>query len=252
MKLARHFRESARNSLRGKWGLAAIASVIASMLGGNLFDLDFNITYEEEGEQITVTNPEFFDQLYAMLLLSLPYILVGTFIALVIGSTVKVGHAKFYLDLLDAYPPSIGTLFSYFRRWGTAVLTELLKLVIIIFGVILFFVPGIIAAYSLSMTPYIIAENDGIKVIDAMKESHRIMRGNRFRLFCLHISFIGWILLSIITLGIGFLWVNPYLNAACTDFYRSITDSYRIPYLHVDEPEETTDSGESNDWFYGN
>jgi len=227
------------------------------MLGGNLFDLDFNITYEEEGEQIVVTNPEFFEQLYAILLLSLPYILLTTFIALVIGSTVKVGHAKFYLDLTDAYPPSIGTLFAYFRRWGTAVLTELLKFVIIFFGIILFLVPGIIAAYSLSMTPYIIAENDGIKVIDAMKESHRIMRGNRFRLFCLHCSFIGWILLSVLTFGIGLLWVNPYINAACTDFYRSITDSYRIPFLRVDDPDEASDSGESgdgdnNDWFYGN
>ena len=107
------------------------------------------------------------------------------------------------------------------------------------------------------MTPYIIAENDGIKVIDAMKESHRIMRGNRFRLFCLHFSFIGWILLSVLTFGIGLLWVNPYINAACTDFYRSITDSYRIPYLSVDDPDDTTDSGEnddgdSTDWFYGN
>ena len=118
MKLARNFRESARNSLRGKWGISVIATVIASMLGGNLFDLDFNITYEEEGEQIVVTNPEFFEQLYAILLLSLPYILLTTFIALVIGSTVKVGHAKFYLDLLDAYPPVDRNALLLFQTLG--------------------------------------------------------------------------------------------------------------------------------------
>ena len=251
MKLAKHFRESARNALRGKWGIAVIASVIASMLGGNLFDVDFNITYKEESEDLTTVGPEFLEQIYAVLLVSLPYILLTMFIALVIGSTVKVGHARLYLDIIDGYPTSIGTLFSYFRRWGTAVITELLKAVIIFLGIILFLVPGIIAAYSLSMTPYIIAENDGIKVIDAMKESHRIMRGKRFRLFCLHVSFIGWILLSVLTFGIGFLWVNPYINAACTDFYRSITDSYRIPYLRVDEPDEASEESSDGDWYYG-
>ena len=251
MKLARNFRESARNALRGRWGTAIIASVIASILGGTLFDFDFNITYTEEGEEIPSAAPEILEQLFGVFLLALPFIILMTFLSLLLGSTVKVGYAKFNLDLIDGYPASIGTLFFYFKRWGTAVIVEILKTVIILVGFILFIVPGVIAFYSLSMTPFILAENDGIKVIDAMKESHRIMRGNRFRLFCLQFSFIGWILLSILSSGIGLLWVNPYINAACADFYRSITDSHRIPYLHVDEPDGASEESSEGDWYYG-
>lgn len=251
MKLARNFRESARNALRGRWGMAVIASVIASILGGTLFDTDFNLTYTEESEEITAAAPELLEYAIGMILFALPFILAMVFLSILLGSTVKVGHAKFYLDVIDGYPASIGSLFFYFRRWGTAVVAEILRVIIVTVGFAFFIVPGIIALHSLSMTPYILAENDSISAIDAMKESHRIMRGNRFRLFCLNLSFIGWILLSVLTFGIGLLWVNPYKNAACTDFYRSISDTYRIPYLHVDETSE--DSGESSegDWYYG-
>jgi uncharacterized membrane protein len=54
----------------------------------------------------------------------------------------------------------------------------------------------------------------------ALKESRRIMRGNRWKLFCLQMSFLGLAFLSILTLGIGLIWLVPYQQAAIAVFYR--------------------------------
>lgn len=69
---------------------------------------------------------------------------------------------------------------------------------------ILFVIPGYIALYRYAMTPYIMAENENLSVMEAITESKQIMMGNKWRLFCLDLSFLGWELLGILTLGIGF------------------------------------------------
>ena len=56
-----------------------------------------------------------------------------------------------------------------------------------------------------------------------MKISKQMMKGNKWRLFCLQFSFIGWMILGTVTMGIGFLWINPYMNAATTAFYDEIS-----------------------------
>jgi uncharacterized membrane protein len=75
----------------------------------------------------------------------------------------------------------------------------------------------------LSQIYYILAENEDISAIEAIKESARIMKGNKFRLFKLGLSFIGWFILGMITLGIGFLWIMPYYTITLTNFYKEIT-----------------------------
>ncbi|MDO5305387.1 MAG: DUF975 family protein, partial [bacterium] len=66
-------------------------------------------------------------------------------------------------------------------------------------------------------------ENPEMTAKEAMEVSERMMQGNKWRLFCLNISFIGWNLLGMLSLGIGMLWVNPYQNAAVAAFYDEIS-----------------------------
>ena len=66
------------------------------------------------------------------------------------------------------------------------------------------------------------AEFPDLRVMDALRESNRLMRGNKWRLFCLEISFFGWMLLGSLTV-IGSLWVNPYMDAARAAFYMDVT-----------------------------
>ena len=115
---------------------------------------------------------------------------------------------------------------------------------------LLFVIPGLIKSYSYSMTPYILSEDPRITPMDAITESRRIMDGNKFRLFCLHFSFIGWDLLcavpaifsaSALLIGtrglifiplalvsiVGSMILRAYKEAANAAFYREISGYYR-------------------------
>ena len=91
---------------------------------------------------------------------------------------------------------------------------------------LLFIIPGFIAAFSYAMTPYILEENPYMPINDAIRQSKEMMRGNKWRLFCLEISFIGWAILCLLTCGIGFLWLTPYYNAAICAFYYDISGRF--------------------------
>jgi uncharacterized membrane protein len=98
-------------------------------------------------------------------------------------------------------------------------------LLIIIFTILwalLLIVPGIIAAISYSMTFYIMADNKEMNAQDAIRKSKELMKGNKYRYFCLACRFIGWFLLSILSLGIGFLWLVPYFMTSNARFYESL------------------------------
>ena len=246
MKLARDFRETARNSLRGRWGLAVLASFIASLLGGGIsgsgFTANLNLGSLSDSSG-TEAAEDIYAELITLLFLSLPYIIVSAVLAFVLGSIVKVGHAKFYLNITDMENASIGDLFSMFNRWKTLIVAELLRSIYVFLWTLLLVIPGIIASYSYAMVPFILSEDESITPSEALKKSKEMMYGNRMRLFCLHISFLGWAILCIFTLGIGFLWLTPYLNSATADFYRDVSGTYKIPDLIVDEPSDDDSFG---------
>jgi uncharacterized membrane protein len=87
---------------------------------------------------------------------------------------------------------------------------------------LLFIIPGIIKAYAYSMTPYIIADEPEIDFMEAIRKSQELMRGHKFRLFKLQLSFIGWFLLGALAFGIGLFFVYPYYQLAHANFYLDI------------------------------
>ncbi len=87
---------------------------------------------------------------------------------------------------------------------------------------ILFVIPGIIKCYSYAMTSYVIADDPDTGALDAISESRAMMDGHKLDLFVLELSFIPWILFGIVTFGIGFIYVVPYMTTAKANFYNEI------------------------------
>lgn len=141
------------------------------------------------------------------------------------------GLCVFSLNLVRGTNPDITNLVSTYKNYLNALVAYVLYGVILVVGYFLLVIPGIIFTYMLSQIFYIIADNPQIGAIDILKKSTAMMKGHKWKLFCLHLSFIGWILLSVITMGIAFIWVGPYIKTANTIFYenlKSLTDKNTI------------------------
>lgn len=78
----------------------------------------------------------------------------------------------------------------------------------------------IVKSFYYSLTYIISADNPELSSKDVVEKSKELMQNNRFKLFCLGFSFIGWILLSIFSLGISTFWVIPYMQFAYISFYK--------------------------------
>ena len=226
---ARDFRARAREALRGKWGIAIIACLIASIFGA-AGSSGFSINFDFSESDFDYMDPSFaqplnqtMDESVAPILIGMGiFMIVYSIIVLIVGSVVSIGYSEFNVDLIDGFDLKIGTLFSHFKQTKSAIGASLLIFLRVFVGMIFFIVPGIIASYKYSMTYYIMAENPGITARDAMYRSKELMRYNKWRLFCLDLSFIGWNLLNLLTFGLASLWVLPYQNAARAAFYREI------------------------------
>lgn len=108
-------------------------------------------------------------------------------------------------------------------------------------------IANVIIDYIYGMTYYIKADHPDKAIIDCMIESRRLMRGKKWNLFVLDFTFIGWMLLSILTLGIGLLWLAPYICTAHACFYKDIITKSEEPTLeepNTDKPAIITETTE--------
>ncbi len=237
MKTSENFRRIARISLTNKWLIAVAVGFVASLLGasgtngpefeikidGSNADLSFNFA----GQDIFSTGGNIDSTIGAFIVGSFGIIMVAAIIFaivyLVLGSFVGVGYAKFNLNLLDKKPAAFENLFEYFSHWKTTTAMRVLRALYVFLWSLLFIIPGIVASLSYAMTDYILAENPELTATEAIERSKSIMVGNRWRLFCLQFSFIGWDILATLAFGIGHLWLTPYKQVAYAAFYREVS-----------------------------
>ncbi len=141
---------------------------------------------------------------------------------LVVSGPFALGLAKVALAFSRGDEPKVELLFSGFENFVNAFLAYLLTTIFTVLWMLLLIVPGIIAAMSYSMTFFIIAEDPNISASDAIKQSQKMMDGYKMKYFRLCLRFMGWALLCILTLGIGFLWLIPYMQVTSAKFYEDI------------------------------
>ena len=216
-------RRVARENLKDHWPYAIGVGILACIMGGMLTGSDFTaeLTVNIENEDIESIR----DALLVLWKNGGLTISIASLLALfqfVFGGTVQLGYAKFLLMQHDRQDPNASLLFSKFNCFGDGFLQHLLRRIYVFLWSLLFVVPGIVASYSYSMTPFIMAEHPDMSASEAIAASKDMMQGHKGELFCLDLSFIGWSFLCGLTAGIGYIALNPYTNAARAVFYRNL------------------------------
>ena len=161
--------------------------------------------------------------LIILLLSGTSYIGVGAIAAILITGPLALGLVYVTKDLFNSEVPSYQRMFDGFHRFGDAFVLMLLQGIFQFLWSLLFVIPGIVKSYSYAMAFYILDDEEGISANDAITKSREIMDGHKWELFCLELSYIGWLILCTFTLGILSLWVQPKMAAAKYAFYLHIT-----------------------------
>ena len=157
----------------------------------------------------------------------------GSLATLIIAGPLSLGIIVITLKIIRNNNDEKDDLFYGFKYFGESFLLSFLNSIFISLWSLLFIIPGIVKSYSYSMSMYILADVPNIDQDTARRKSMQLMNGHKYRLFCLHMSFIGWILLGILTCGIGFIWIVPYMNAAQAEFYQDLIEKTNF-YNHPD------------------
>lgn len=187
LKLNSELRAEARMALQGKWIMAALAAVIFSAVIGGLSMIPF----------------------------------LGIFVAL-LTVPIAYGFAIVMLNVFKGEDVDFGVLFEGFQDYGRILGTKLLQGVYTFLWSLLLFIPGVIKHYSYAMTNYILKEEPEMRNNAAIERSMAMMDGYKMRLFMLDLSFIGWAILCLFTFGIGYFFLQPYIQVSHAAFYNDL------------------------------
>lgn len=185
---SKDYRQRAWAALSNKWGTVVLAMLIVVLLSGAINGIPG----------------------------------VGQVASLILSGPLQLGFVIVIMKVLKDEVVDVSNVFDGFKDFMSSFLLYLLNTIFVTLWSLLFVIPGIIASYSYSMSYYILKDNPGMDANEARKASIEMMKGHKWQLFCLEFSFIGWIILSILTFGILTLWVGPYMETAKAAFYEEL------------------------------
>ena len=146
-----------------------------------------------------------------------------------IFNPLEVGCKKYYLRNLNE-PAQVGNIgYAFDNNYKNIIKTMFFRDLFTVLWTLLFIIPGIVKSYEYQMIPYLLADNPQMTKEQAFEESKRMMQGQKWKAFVLDLSFIGWNILSALTLGIlGIFYVQPYMDATHAALYEALR--YGTPY----------------------
>lgn len=234
----------ARIQLTGKYG-TFIGAYVLYLIINNIVSMIINVSTGVSSFSLALYGEMPFKSIPQFIL----YFVISLIFSLIL-SVMLLGFNKMFLDGSRGYPVQFGDLFYGFRHHpDRVILMQLLQSVIlllcclpgfaiiiygalpdkplsILFSGLVLFIVGlvfcVIFSLSFSQSMYLMADYDDLGPVQALKESRRLMAGNKGRLFYLQLSFLGVVLLCMLTCNLGMLWAFPYMNMTYTNFYRSL------------------------------
>ena len=214
MKTYSEYRAQARETLDGHWHqLAGIQFVL--FLIGSFFSAPVVIgTYIELPWWIITAGGGGFNYLVDFLLsIPLGYAFYNVCLALVRKEKIENRFQRLFKE--------------FSMNYGKYVLNGLLVfLICVALAVPTLLICTVILSLAYAMVPFVIRDNKYIGITEALKLSRKMMYGHKWELLCLELSFLGWILLSVLTLFIGMLWVFPYMTTTIAHFYEDVKAEY--------------------------
>ena len=219
----------------------------------------------QAGKIVPATPPKYTVQPTGPRLIKSALSFAVSFASILVACPLVVGLMRFFLNLARKEAAGLGDLFIGFRSgasyyWRTVGVNLLLG-VIVIGWALLYFIPAIafgiwagtthhlvnhgflsilwvlgsitfilliIRVYSYKMTFFIIADDQSVRAMEAIRRSTRMMKAKKWKFFCLGWRFFGWTLLCLLTCGIGFLWVDVYGMTSSANFYDDVKDRAAI------------------------
>lgn len=229
MKTNQEYKNAALGCLRDNWSPAVIATIVYLAIV-----LVVCSGYESDSMSKFVPSLAFFNGAPA----GIKFLLGGGSFLLMIFLVLplQVGYMnsmKVYYENRDCNATS--NLFNFgFNNYVHVVATTVLMAVKIMLWSLLLVIPGIVKAFAYAMTPYILVEHPEYSASEAIAASEKMMKGHKYDYFWLELSFIGWYILSVLTLGIGFLWLLPYAQCASAAFYNDLKGGNGNPVILQD------------------
>lgn len=144
--------------------------------------------------------------------------------ALIVIGPLEYGQAYIFLkQARDRQPVQLGDMFRGFQDdFGGTFLIGFLSQLLVALWSLLFLIPGIVKSYAYSMAYYVKLDHPDYGWKACIDESRRLMDGHKWEKFVLDLSFLGWILVGALCLGVGTLWVTPYMAATEAQFYEYV------------------------------
>ena len=214
MQLNSELRAQARERLEGQWGTFVLMTFLMLVIQ-TILQIPGYI-----GSLLEILSPE--NVLASLSFSNISNILSLLALPLSWGLTVSLlrNHREESVDLENLFDGFRGG--RYTRVFCALFLVNLFTFL----WALLLIIPGIMKAFSYALTPYILLDEPELTARQAITRSCEIMQGRRWKLFCLYFSFIGWGILCLLTFGIGFLWLVPYMNASVAAFYEDARAEY--------------------------
>ena len=184
-------RSRAYEAMEGKWGLSALITFVFSILGVGVWCVPTVGTIVQ--------------------ILLLPMFWAYCIIFLRLVRKEEIAFEQIFDGFSNQYLRYLGTL--------------LLEGVYVLLWMLLLIVPGIIKGCSYAMTPFILKDEE-VSYDKAIDKSMVMMEGYKMKFFLMNLYFIGWGLLCILTFGIGFFWLYPYIMACNAAFYEDVKADY--------------------------
>ena len=148
--------------------------------------------------------------------------IISSIASFVLSAIFQFGVVSFYLKVSRNEEVTYKELFAKKELWLPYITITILTGIFAFLWSLLFVIPGIIASIKYSQVYLIALDNPELSAKEVINKSKQMMEGHKMDYFMLNLSFIGWAILGVFTLGILYFWLIPYMSVTQSNFYNSI------------------------------